>query len=248
MTYACGRQFIKYMEKFLPVLEMGLSQHQVGAWALCVWGCVRGKVWLWLIGWWWLLGSGNAACMAPMARHVLGCGRRLALLVVVESRRRAATAVPGRQGATGWQLGTSSCSPLHPAGRVPRRPDTWPPDTCPLIPAPLLARASSPQEWQVCSVTVGVLGDICRAIEEQILPFCDRIMLLLVQDLQSTEVHRNIKPQILSAFGDVALAIGDKFVVRLCWQLASLGVCVCVCTRCVWFWGCAAAALSAAEA
>lgn len=66
----------------------------------------------------------------------------------------------------------------------------------------------------MCSVTVGVLGDICRAIEEQILPYCDRIMLLLVQNLQSPEVHRNIKPQILSAFGDVALAIGDKFVVR----------------------------------
>lgn len=39
----------------------------------------------------------------------------------------------------------------------------------------------------MCSVTVGVLGDICRAIEEQILPFCDRIMLLLVQNLQSAE-------------------------------------------------------------
>ncbi len=65
----------------------------------------------------------------------------------------------------------------------------------------------------MCSVTVGVLGDICRAIEEQVLPYCDRVMLQLVQNLQSPEVHRNIKPQILSAFGDIALAIGDKFVV-----------------------------------
>lgn len=29
MTYACGRQFVKYMERFMPVLEMGLQQHQV---------------------------------------------------------------------------------------------------------------------------------------------------------------------------------------------------------------------------
>lgn len=29
MTYACGRQFVKYMDKFLPVLEMGLSHHRV---------------------------------------------------------------------------------------------------------------------------------------------------------------------------------------------------------------------------
>ena len=47
------------------------------------------------------------------------------------------------------------------------------------------------------------------------LPYCDRVMLQLVQNLQSPEVHRNIKPQILSAFGDIALAIGDKFVVSL---------------------------------
>lgn len=30
MTYACGRQFSKYMEKFFPVLQTGLAQHQVG--------------------------------------------------------------------------------------------------------------------------------------------------------------------------------------------------------------------------
>ena len=29
MTYACGRQFSKYMERLYPVLQMGLSQHQV---------------------------------------------------------------------------------------------------------------------------------------------------------------------------------------------------------------------------
>ena len=34
MTYACGRQFSKYMERFFPVLQMGLAQHQVrcGGW------------------------------------------------------------------------------------------------------------------------------------------------------------------------------------------------------------------------
>ncbi|KAL4433025.1 hypothetical protein ABPG77_006452, partial [Micractinium sp. CCAP 211/92] len=33
----------------------------------------------------------------------------------------------------------------------------------------------------------------------------------LLTNLQSQDVHRNIKPQILSAFGDIALAIGDRF-------------------------------------
>lgn len=31
MTYACGRQFSKYMERFYPVLQTGLAHHQVGA-------------------------------------------------------------------------------------------------------------------------------------------------------------------------------------------------------------------------
>lgn len=28
----------------------------------------------------------------------------------------------------------------------------------------------------MCQVTVGVLGDVCRAIEDGIFPFCDAIM------------------------------------------------------------------------
>ena len=36
-------------------------------------------------------------------------------------------------------------------------------------------------------------------------------MSLLVQNLGREDVHRNIKPNILSAFGDVALVVGDHF-------------------------------------
>ena len=63
-------------------------------------------------------------------------------------------------------------------------------------------------------VTVGVLGDICRAIEDQIFPYCDPIMQTLLQNLQSSDVHRKVKPPILQAFGDLELACGDKFEVR----------------------------------
>ena len=28
LTYACGPQFVKYMERFFPVLQMGLTNHQ----------------------------------------------------------------------------------------------------------------------------------------------------------------------------------------------------------------------------
>ena len=71
------------------------------------------------------------------------------------------------------------------------------------------------QEWQVCQVTVGVLGDVCRAIEDQIAPYTENIMRILLRNLESNDVQRNIKPQILSAFGDMSLAIGDRFEVCL---------------------------------
>lgn len=63
----------------------------------------------------------------------------------------------------------------------------------------------------MCQVTVGVLGDICRAVEDQILPYCDPVMSILLSNLQSVTVSRELKPQILMAFGDIALALGDNF-------------------------------------
>lgn len=67
------------------------------------------------------------------------------------------------------------------------------------------------EEYQVCAISVGVVGDICRAIDDKILPFCDGIMSLLLKDLSSSELHRSVKPPIFSCFGDIALAIGEHF-------------------------------------
>lgn len=67
------------------------------------------------------------------------------------------------------------------------------------------------EEYQVCSITVGVVGDVSRAMDENILPYCDGIMTLLLTDLASNELHRSVKPPIFSCFGDIALAIGPHF-------------------------------------
>lgn len=67
------------------------------------------------------------------------------------------------------------------------------------------------EEYQVCAITVGVVGDICRALDDKILPYCDQIMNLLIKNLQSDELHRSVKPPIFSCFGDIALAIGEHF-------------------------------------
>eukprot|EP00250_Pteridium_aquilinum_P016455 c23110_g1_i1 orf=172-2769(+) len=78
------------------------------------------------------------------------------------------------------------------------------------------------EEYQVCAVTVGVLGDICQALGEKVLPFCDGIMTQLLKDLSSNELHRSVKPPIFSCFGDIALAIGGQFDKYLMYAMPML--------------------------
>ena len=40
----------------------------------------------------------------------------------------------------------------------------------------------------MCQATLGVLGDVCRAVEEQIAPYCDAIMTQLLTLVHSKEV------------------------------------------------------------
>lgn len=67
------------------------------------------------------------------------------------------------------------------------------------------------QEYQVCCTAVGLAGDICRGLKGKILPYCDEIMTLLLENLSNPSIHRSVKPQILSVFGDMALSIGPEF-------------------------------------
>lgn len=67
------------------------------------------------------------------------------------------------------------------------------------------------EEYSVCLAAVGLVGDLCRALNTQILPMCHNIMGYLFSNLENNNVNRTIKPQILSVFGDIALAIGPGF-------------------------------------
>ncbi|KAJ4957322.1 hypothetical protein NE237_014105 [Protea cynaroides] len=78
------------------------------------------------------------------------------------------------------------------------------------------------EEYQVCAITVGVVGDICRALEDKVLPYCDGIMTHLLKDLSSNQLHRSVKPPIFSCFGDIALAIGENFEKYLMYAMPML--------------------------
>lgn len=65
-------------------------------------------------------------------------------------------------------------------------------------------------EHQVCLAAVGVCGDISRSMGSAAAPYCDEIMTLLLEALQAPGLNRVVKPQILSTFGDIALAIGQE--------------------------------------
>ncbi|KAI3861352.1 hypothetical protein MKX03_016167 [Papaver bracteatum] len=69
---------------------------------------------------------------------------------------------------------------------------------------------------------VSVVGDICWALEEQILPYCDGIMTQLLKNLSSNQLHRSVKPPIFSCFGDIALAIGENFEKYLAYAMPML--------------------------
>ncbi|KAH7429407.1 hypothetical protein KP509_09G046600 [Ceratopteris richardii] len=77
-------------------------------------------------------------------------------------------------------------------------------------------------EYQVCAVTVGVVGDICRALDDKILPFCDGIVTQLLNDLSNDRLHRSVKPPIFSCLGDIALAIGENFEKYLVYSMHML--------------------------
>lgn len=77
---------------------------------------------------------------------------------------------------------------------------------------PFLTNALKNQEEpQLCSIAIGLVTDITRALENKVQPFCDAFMNCLLNNLRSTTLGNQFKPAILQSFGDIAQAIGGAF-------------------------------------
>ncbi|KAJ3095729.1 karyopherin beta [Physocladia obscura] len=75
----------------------------------------------------------------------------------------------------------------------------------------IIAALQNPQDHNLTSYAVGMIGDICRSINEQALPYCRDYMTYLVENLKSPVLDRQVKPSIISTFGDIAFAAGGEF-------------------------------------
>ncbi len=75
----------------------------------------------------------------------------------------------------------------------------------------LIQGLSNFEEYQVCSMAVGVVTDLCRALEKGLLLYTDDIVGCLLRNLQNASINRSVKPPALACMGDIALAVGGDF-------------------------------------
>ena len=71
------------------------------------------------------------------------------------------------------------------------------------------------EEPALCSMAIGLVSDLVRALGEKAQPYCDNFMNGLLNALQSQILNNQFKPAILQCFGDVAHAIGLAFEMYL---------------------------------
>ncbi|CUA76060.1 Importin subunit beta-1 [Rhizoctonia solani] len=88
------------------------------------------------------------------------------------------------------------------------------PDIQPYLEAflPIIVNAlKNHEDAALCTVCIGTIGDISRALQEKTVQYAAAFVSLLLESLQSQVMSRNVKIQVLACFGDVALSIGPEF-------------------------------------
>ncbi|KAJ7482341.1 hypothetical protein B0H11DRAFT_2232545 [Mycena galericulata] len=69
-------------------------------------------------------------------------------------------------------------------------------------------RRRSLRAKQLHPVAVGIIGDIARPLGSAAAPYANQLMTILLENLQSEVLNGNVKINILSGFGDIAIAVG----------------------------------------
>lgn len=82
----------------------------------------------------------------------------------------------------------------------------------PYLETPLLPALRNVEDSQLVLVSLGVVGDVCRAIEKNLSSkLCDEIVKILLMLLANKTLKRSVKPQVVSVFSDIAMAVEGEF-------------------------------------
>ncbi|CAG9460647.1 unnamed protein product [Pedinophyceae sp. YPF-701] len=87
----------------------------------------------------------------------------------------------------------------------------------------LLRALESYTESDTLKVAINTAGHLAMELKSNIMTSCDQIMTSMLTALQRRDVHRGIKPIILSTFGDIAMSIENDFERYLPEVLRMLG-------------------------
>ncbi|KAH7099422.1 karyopherin Kap95 [Auriculariales sp. MPI-PUGE-AT-0066] len=105
------------------------------------------------------------------------------------------------------------------AGALERAFEPFIPPFIPYLEAALRAH----EDTQLCTVAIGLVGDLARAMGEGAATYAGGFMNLLFENLRSDVLQRSVKIPILACFGDIALSIGPHFEPYLDTTMTVLG-------------------------
>lgn len=93
---------------------------------------------------------------------------------------------------------------------------------------PYLTKALTNVESPTCITAVGLVADLAQSLGTAIGPYLDGLMEIMGSNLNSNQVKRELKPAILSCFGDIAGVVGEGFfpymeaVMQICSLLTNI--------------------------
>ncbi|ODV83247.1 hypothetical protein CANARDRAFT_9821 [[Candida] arabinofermentans NRRL YB-2248] len=77
---------------------------------------------------------------------------------------------------------------------------------------PFLTKALENTESPVCEAAIGLVVDVSHSLGDAFIPYCQGFMAILGNTLSNPNVRRELRPLILSCFGDIASSIGHEFI------------------------------------
>ena len=93
---------------------------------------------------------------------------------------------------------------------------------------PYLSQALRNVQSQTCVTAVGLVADLAQSLNSKIAPYLNGLMDILGLAILNNDIKRELKPAIISCFGDIAGVMGPDFmqymdpVMQICADLTNL--------------------------